>query len=205
LDDVERALLQISDIQARMAASTSFRGFAPEAMASTAVLFLAVAAAQAIWPDTLAHDPFDYLLVWGGATVGSILICVTEAVVRSHSVHGAFAHAMLGTTLRLLLPFLAAGIVIVMLIGLLSPANIWMLPGLWQMLIGLAGFSAALRLPRAMLLASGWYFVCGTLVFALAARTQLLSPWMMGLPLGIGQAMVGLILYRANGGADAKQ
>jgi hypothetical protein len=203
LDDVERALLQISDIQARMAASTRFRGFAPEAMASTGVLFLAVATAQTIWQNTLAHDPFAYVLVWTAATLGSILICVTETILRSRWLHGAFASAMLGTTLRLLLPFLVAGVVIVTLICQLSPANIWMLPGLWQMLIGLAGFSAAPRLPHAILWAAAWYFVCGVIVFALAARTGEPSPWMMGLPLGIGQAIVAIILYRANGGPDA--
>lgn len=145
------------------------------------------------------------MLVWAAATLGSILICVTETVVRSRWLHGALASAMLSTTLRLrlLFPFLFAGVVIVTLICQLSSANIWMLPGLWQMLIGLAGFSAAPRLPHAILWAAAWYFVCGVIVFALAARTGELSPWMMGLPLGIGQAIVAIILYRTNGGPDA--
>ena len=205
MDDVERALFQISDIQASLAASSRFRGFAPEAMAITALLFVMVAIAQALWPVSLAADPFDYVLVWAAATAGSIVICAAEAIVRTRLLHGALAQVMLGTTLRLLLPFLAAGIVLVTLVCLFSPATIWMLPGLWLILIGLAGFSAAPRLPHSILWPAAWYFVSGAVVFAFAARTGELSPWLMGLPLGIGQVLVAFILYRANGAPDVQQ
>jgi hypothetical protein len=111
---------------------------------------------------------------------------------------------MLGSTLRLLLPFAAAAIVIAVAVCRFAPASACLLPGLWQILVGLAGFSAALTLPRGILLASGWYFVCGAVVLALGARSGELSPWMMGVPFAAGLAFVALILHRANGDLDGR-
>lgn len=55
-----------------------------------------------------------------------------------------------------------------------------------------------------MVWVAGWYFLCGTIVLALAGRSGVLSPWMMGLPFAIGQAVVAVILYRANGERDVQ-
>ncbi len=40
-------------------------------------------------------------------------------------------------------------------------------------------------------------------LLAVAAETQSLSPWTMGLPFVIGQAALAAIVQRAAGGADA--
>jgi hypothetical protein len=202
LDEVERALSQIADIHARVTASSRFRGFAPEAMAFNAALSLAVAVAQTIWPQVLAANPLRYVAVWGGAMAASTLVSATEAISRSRGLHGRMADAMLGATLRLLLPFAAAAIVIAAAICRFSPASAWMLPGLWQILVALAGFSAASTLPRPIVWAAGWYFVCGAVVLGLGARNGELTPWMMGLPFAVGQAGVAVILHRANGDLD---
>jgi hypothetical protein len=202
VDEVERALSQIADIHARMTASSRFRGFAPEAMAFNAGLCLAVAAAQTVWPQQLATDPVRYVVVWG-ATLGlGTLVSATEAVSRSRGLHGRMAEALLGATLKLLLPFAAAAIVIAVAVCRFTPNNAWMLPGLWQILVGLAGFAASPSLPRAINWAAGWYFVCGAIVFGLGAATGLLSPWMMGLPFTVGLASVAVIFHRGNGEPD---
>jgi hypothetical protein len=205
VDDVERALSQIADIHARMTASTRFRGFAPEAMAFNAGLCLVVAAAQTVWPSRLGVDPVRYVVVWAATLGVATLISATEAVSRSRGLHGRMAEALLGATLRLLLPFAAAGIVIAVAVCRLAPASAWMLPGLWQILVGLAGFAAAPSLPRAINWAAGWYFVCGAIVFGLGAATGQLSPWMMGLPFGLGLAGVAVIFHRGNGELDVRK
>jgi hypothetical protein len=204
VDDVERALSQIADIHARMSASSRFRGFAPEAMAFNAVLTFGVALAQTVWPQALAGDPVRYVAVWAATMATSSLISTTETISRSRLVHGRMASAMLGSTLRLLLPFAAASIVLAVAVCWFSPASAWMLPGLWQLMVALAGFSAASMLPRQILWPATWFFFCGALVFGLGARGGAPSPWMMGIPFAMGQAGVAFILHRANGDIDGR-
>ena len=204
MDNIERAISQVADIHARLLASSRFRGFGPEAMVFTAILSLAVATAQTIWPHIFAPDALGYVAVWAAATGIWIFVSAAEAILRSRRLHGRMANAMLGSTLRLMLPFAAAGIVIGVTICQLSPSSAWMLPGLWQILIALSAFSMAPSLPRPIVWVAGWYFACGAVVFGLGARSGELSPWMMGLPLTLGQASVAFILHRAKGEADAR-
>jgi hypothetical protein len=204
VNDVERALSEIADIRAHLAASTRFRGIAPEANALTGFLSLAVAVAQSLWPEALARDPLRYIAVWAGVATASLVIVTGEAISRSRWLHGRMADAMLGSALRQILPFAAAGAVTTIVICTVSPANAWLLPGLWQILIALVGFSALPRLPHAIIWAAGWYFLCGSVVLALAGWSGSLSPWMMGVPFAIGQLAVALILHYAGGEPDGR-
>jgi hypothetical protein len=78
------------------------------------------------------------------------------------------------------------------------------LPGLWQILVGI-GISASVRsLPRAVAWAAAWYGAVGLLVLALSCQTQALSPWTMGLPFVIGQLLLATILHHAFGASDAE-
>jgi hypothetical protein len=204
LNELERALSQITDIRAQLAASTRFRGIAPEANVLTGVFTLAVAGAQAIWPESLAQDPMTYIRIWAAVTIASTVIVAAAAISRSRRLHGRMAEAMLGAALRQFLPFAAAALIISAVICKFSPGSVWMLPGLWQILIGLVGFSALPSLPSAMVWVAAWYFLCGAIVLAFAAWSGALSPWMMGVPLAVGQAAVALVLHRASGELNAR-
>jgi hypothetical protein len=104
------------------------------------------------------------------------------------------ADTMLNSALRLVLPFAAAGSVISFVILRYAQAAVWLLPGLWQVFIALVGFSALSNVPRTLGWVAGWYFLCGAIVLGLAGSSGTLSPWMMGIPLTVGQAAVALIL-----------
>jgi hypothetical protein len=198
LDDVEHALSQIADIRARVVASTRFRGMTPKANLVSAALALAVAMAQSLWPDVLAQDPIRYVAIWSAVTLACLFNTGIETIPRVRALHGQMADAVLGAVFRQVLPFAAAGAVLDLVICRFAPDSIWLLPGLWQLLIGLFGFSALSRLPRAMVWVAGWYLACGAAVLVLAGSTGELSPWMMGIPFGIGQAAVAFIcLYQA--------
>lgn len=204
MDEVERALSQIADIHAQLTASSRFRGFAPAAMAFNAALSLGVALAQGRWPQVLGQDPVRYVEVWGMTLGVATVICAVAAVSRSRHLHGRMGDALLGSTLRLLLPFAAAGIVIAAAVCTFAPASAWMLPGLWLILVGLAGFAIAPSLPRAIRGASGWFFICGAIVFGLGARSGAPAPWMMGIPFTAGLAGVAVIFQRGNGERDVR-
>lgn len=199
MNEVEHALSQIADIHAQLTASSRFRGFAPAAIGFNAALMLGVTVAQSAWPQVLAKDPLRYVAVWGATLGAATVVSATEAVSRSRHLHGRMADALLGSTLRGLLPFAAAGLVIAAAVCRFAPASAWMLPGLWQILVGLAGFSVASSLPSAIRLASGWFFICGAITFGLGARSGALSPWMMGVPFVAGLAGVAIIFHGANG------
>ena len=195
MNDVERALSQISLIHERMAASTQFRGFAPAAVALTGLLALAVATAQTAWPEALALDPLRYVAVWVATAVVATGVIAGEAVARSHRLHGRMASAMIFDTLWRFLPFGAAGAVVTFVVCQVSPATAWALPGLWQILISLLVFAALPSLPGSIVWAAGSYFVCGAVVLACAGRDGILSPWMMGVPFAVGQGLIALVLY----------
>ena len=203
MNDIDRALSQIADIRAQMAASTRFHGFAPKAVALTGLIAFAVAAAQALWPETLAQDHLRYVLVWVVVAVNATAIVASEVLSRSHRMHGGMADAMIGGTLRLFLPFGAAGAIVTFVICTVSPQTAWALPGLWQILIALLGFAAIPNLPRTVAWGAGWYLLTGTVVLALAGRDGILSPWMMGVPFFVGQSLVALALHNAARDGDA--
>lgn len=198
MNDIERAISDIADIRERLAASTRFRGIAPKATALTGVLAFAVALAQTLWPETLAQDALRYVAVWAAVTIASLVIAASEAVFRFRRLHIQVTDALLSTTVRQILPFGAAGAIITLVVCKFSVSSAWLLPGLWQILIALIGFAALPTLPRAIIWAACWYFLCGSIVLMLAGWSGQLSPWMMGAPMAIGQLGVALIMYFAD-------
>ncbi len=198
MNDVDRALSQIADIKAHLAASTQFRGIAPGLSAFASALAVGAAAAQTIWPQTLARDPLDYITVWAGVILVSFGVVTADAISRSRRLHGPMADAMLGAALRTILPFGAAGIVITAAICTFALESVWLLPGVWLILIGLLGMSALSSLPRSIVWAAAWYFLSGAVVLWLAGPSGVLTPWMMGVPLTVGQAIVALILHHGD-------
>ncbi|WP_162806734.1 hypothetical protein [Sphingosinicella terrae] len=197
MNDVERALSQIADIHARMAASTRFRGLAPEAVAVTALLALFGSLAQLAWPEMLTGDPLRYIALWVGVACAAALVVAIESLARSRRLHGRLADRLIESALRHFVPFGAAGALITFVIVTTAPASAWLLPGLWQIIVALAGFTAGATLPRAIVWPAAWYLLCGTLVLASAGNAGHLSPWMMGVPFILGQAAVAFILHRA--------
>ena len=204
MNDVERALSEIADIRAQLAASTRFRGIAPEANLLSALLLLLVAAAQSLWPEALAGDGIRFVAVWAAVLLASMAVVTLEAVARARRLHGTMADLLLASAWRQALPFLAAAILITLVICGFSPGDVWLLPGLWQILVGLLGFSVRSSLPRAIAWVAGWYFLCGAVVLVAAGWSGVLSPWMMGIPLATGQVFVALVLHRAAGEQDVE-
>jgi hypothetical protein len=202
MTDVERALSQIAEIRAQMAAGTRFLGFAPQAVGLTALLALATGTAQSFWPEALAADSETYLATWIVTAVAACTIIAGEALTRSRQFHGVMADSMINGTLRQFLPFGAAGAAIGFVLWRVAPESLWLLPGLWQILVSLMAFAAAATLPRSIIWAAGWYFVSGTVVLLLAARSGLTSPWLMAGPFAIGQLLTAAILHQSNEARD---
>jgi hypothetical protein len=102
------------------------------------------------------------------------------------------------------LPAGAAGVLLAVMLWKFAPEALWMLPGLWQLLVSLGVFASVRSLPRTVAFAGAWYFVAGFGCLLLASQTHALSPWTMGLPFVIGQLLMAAILHFASGDHDAE-
>lgn len=200
--DLEKALADILEIRIQLAAGTAFRGYGPGAVAATGILALATAAAQSLWLNDPGSDALSFFGCWIAAAVLSTAIVGTEMVARTRRHHAGLADEMLWNAVQQFLPAAAVGVLLLAVLSRFAPDAFWMLPGLWQILVGLGIFASLRTMPRAFALGGAWYIVAGFVVLALTAETREVSPWVMGLPFGLGQLLLAGILRLACGEDD---
>jgi len=204
MHDLHKALADIGSIRQQLAAGTMFRGFGPAVIAVTAVLALATAAAQSVLLHDPAREPVVFLAGWASTAVFSAVLIGAEMIVRTRRHHSGLADAMIVNAIEQFLPAGAAGAAIALVLLQFAPEALWMLPGLWQVLVSLGLFAAMRSLPRAVAWAAAWYFAAGIGVLMLSSQTQALSPWAMGVPFAVGQFLLAAILHFAFGGSDGE-
>ncbi|MFD0986898.1 hypothetical protein [Methyloligella solikamskensis] len=200
--DYDKALSDIADIRSKVAASTTFKGLGPAALGITGLMALAMGIGQSLF----LTDPLDVPLIFFGGWVVIAVISVAligmEMVVRSRREHGGLADSMILNAVHQFLPAGAAGAALGAIFLRFAPDNVWMLPGLWELLVSLGLFAALPSLPRTVALAGAWYFVSGCAVLMWGADDQSLSPLMMGIPFAIGQLLLAAIIYQSYGESD---
>jgi len=196
VNDIERAISEISDIRSRLAASTRFRGYAPEAVAVIGLASLAIMLAQMEWPESLAANSAQIALVWGIVLVASGLTVQGEAISRTRRQHGGMARAMLRGAMLTAMPISFAGVVLGACVLLFAPEAAWLLPGTWQMLVGIVAFSSYSTMPRGIVWPAAWFVACGALVTAWAGLSGEITPWMAGGPFVPGYLAIAWLLHR---------
>jgi hypothetical protein len=199
--NLRKALVDIANIRLQLAAGMMFRGFGPLVIALTGVLALVAAAVQAASSEA-ASGPLAFLGVWVAVAAVSVVLIGLEMLARTRRHHGGLADVVLFNAIEHFVPFGAAGAVIGAILLRFAPETAWMLPGLWEMLIGLGLFAAVRFLPRSVTIAAAWYFLAGATVLMLCSATRSLSPWAMGVPFGGGQILLAVILHLALGDDD---
>ncbi len=197
MTDLDRALADIAAIKSQMARSVIFRGYGPEALAATGVLAAVAAGAQAYLVADSVASPTGFLGVWAATAVLAALIIVFEAVRRARQAHGRMADEMLLSAVEQFLPAGAAGILLTLVLQRSAPETLWMLPGLWQIILSLGIFAASASLPRTMLLVAVWYLATGLACLVFASGTAQFAPIAMGLPFCVGQLLAAAVLHFA--------
>jgi hypothetical protein len=196
--DLDKALADILTIRNQLAAGTAFQGYGPGAVAATGVVALAGAVIQAWSLGGEAPSPGNYFAFWIAVAVISAAIMALEMVARTKRAHSGLADEMLRHALEQMLPAGGVGALLLIAFWQFAPDALWMLPGLWLILVGLGAFASLRILPPSMALGGAYYIVAGFVVLALTADTRTLSPWAMGLPFAIGEFLVAAILYSAS-------
>lgn len=201
MTDYDKALAEISDIRSAMAASAIFRGFGPEVVALTGVLAGGVWGLQSFWPQTFAPTASVYFASWIITAAVCALLIGIEMIARTRRLHGDAGHAMLIQAIENFVPAAVTGALLGAALYHYAPTSLWLLPGLWQILIALGVFAAVRTLPPSVNIVGAWYLVAGLTIIVLSAETKNLMPWMMGLPFMIGQLIAAAVL-KLSGGED---
>jgi len=201
MDDLNKALTDLSHIRRQMARTTEFRGYGPATLAATGVVAVIAAAAQAKWVPDPAHEVRGYLAVWFATAVVCGGIIAVQMHTRARRMHSAMADEMIRMAVEQFFPALVAGLLVTMVLMHFVPRAAWMLPALWQLIYGLGVFSSCRFLPRPVMLGGAWYLLTSLVCFAFG-DARALSPWIMGLAYGAGQMVIAAALYAGAEGAN---
>ena len=207
--DINQALTDIRTMRSQMARGTEFRGYGPVAFTATGVLALIAALAQIMWtvePQTAA-DPQSYataeittrvrfIILWGSAGLAALAIMAFEVVTRARRVHVGLADAMIREAAIQMAPALIAGAAVTFVLLRAAPGSLWLLPGLWQILLSLGVFASRRSLPRPFVWVGIWYMVCGLACLLFAHGPHAFSPWAMAIPFAVGQFMAAALIHR---------
>ena len=194
MNDLNKAIGDISSIRMQVARSTEFRGYGPATLAATGVFALAAAVAQAVWLPDPANHVRVYLALWMTTAILSSGLIGSQMLARTRRMHSGMADEMIRMAVEQFLPSVAAGALLSFVIPRYAPGELWMLPGLWQVTFSLGVFSSCRFLPRPMLAAGAWYMATG-LGCIMLAGDRALSPWTMGVAYGVGQMLVAGVLF----------
>ena len=204
MDDLNKALGDISSIRRQMARATEFRGYGPATLAATGVIAILAAVVQALWLSDPPSHILLYLAIWITTAIISAALIGIQTVTRAQRIHSGMADEMIHMAVEQFLPSMGAGALLTLVLVRSVPSAFWMLPGLWQIIFSLGVFSSCRFLPRRMIAAGAWYLLSGLTCLALADN-RALSPWIMGISYGVGQILVAAILLftsKETGDAD---
>jgi|HubBroStandDraft_6_1064221.scaffolds.fasta_scaffold27250_4 hypothetical protein len=193
MNDLNKALGDISSIRRQMARSTEFRGYGPATLAATGVFAMIASGAQAVWLPTPSKAIPAYLAIWITTALVSAALIASQMFARTRRMHSGMADEMIRMAVEQFLPSVGAGALITIVLVRYVPAALWMLPGLWQIIFSLGVFSSCRFLPRPTVVAGAWYLFTGLVCISLA-DARAFSPWAMAIPYGVGQLLVAAIL-----------
>jgi hypothetical protein len=194
LSDLRQALAEINAIRTQVARDTQFRGYGPMSIAASGILALLVAAVQSGFTKD-GRDFLPFLLVWVSTALIAVGLTATEMIRRARRVHTGLANEMIHAAVEQFLPALMVGMLLTAVLIWVAPQELWMLPGLWQLLFSLGVFASCRFLPRQTFAVGIWYLAAGLTCLALQSGAKTFSPWSMGVPFGVGQLLVAAVLH----------
>ena len=201
--DLDQALTDIRAMRSQIARGTEFRGYGPAAFAATGVLAILAAFAQAHFIENPAAETLSYITLWIATALVAAVVVGADVVTRSRRVHSGLADEMIQSAAEQLLPAGIAGALLTIVIMRYAPQSLWMLPGLWQIMLSVGVFAACRMLPAPLFVVGVWYLGTGLACLAFASDTYALSPWAMGMPFGLGQLLAAVLIH-LTGSRDAE-
>ena len=193
--ELQDAVAHLAEIQRRMVAAETFRGYRAATIAATAVLAFVGAAVQATWCPVPLEQPFMYLGLWVSIAVASLATSTAQVLWQGWA--SASSHRLQQTRIALeqFLPCTVLGGAVTWAISETDLSAMWLLPGLWSGLFGLGVLASSRQLPRPVAWVGLYYLAIGIAALAAGPGDTACSPWWMALSFGVGQTAVATILY----------
>ncbi|MCJ2188676.1 hypothetical protein [Novosphingobium beihaiensis] len=194
MSEVEQAIAQIADIRAQLAASTRFRGYAPEAVGMIGLLSLMIMLMQLVWPARFAESDQQYVMIWGLLMAAGCLLIAAEAILRTRRARDHMAQPMLLSAMRIVVPAAVIAAAVPVAILAYAPKAAWIVPGIWQMLISLVAFASYATMPRRIVWPGAWFLLSGSAGLFLAGAQGGLTPLVVGVPFVAGHFAIAWAL-----------
>lgn len=194
MDELHKALGDISSIRRQVARTMEFRGYGPATLAATGLFALLGGCVQDYWIPQPATHVSAYVSLWCSTALVSAVLAGVQMYTRSRRIHSGLSDEMIHMAVEQFLPAIGAGLLFTIVLLRSAPDLEWMLPGLWQVIFSLGIFASCRFLPRAIILAGAWYLLTGLICIGFGG-IRALSPWAMAIPFGTGQMLVAGILF----------
>jgi hypothetical protein len=191
--ELRKALSDLDAIRRQVAMNTQFRGYGPASIAVSGAFALLIASVEACWRND-SHDFPAFLTVWIATAAITVVLTAVEAIARARRVHPGFASQMIKAAADQFLPAVTISVLLTVVFAKFAPQELWTLPGIWQLMFSLGVFSSCRFLPKSTFLVGIWYLITGLCCLVVQSKTRDFSPWSMGIPFGIGQLLVAVIL-----------
>src|SRR6202041_809192 len=95
MNELHKALGEISSIRRQVARTTEFRGYGPATLATTSVFAFLAAAVQARWAPDAAHHIGAYLTIWISTAVVAVALTGVQVYRRARRVHSGMSDEMI--------------------------------------------------------------------------------------------------------------
>jgi hypothetical protein len=193
--ELRDALTQITEIRMQLARNEVFRGYRAMPVAFSGGIAVLAAVIQGLTISDPVQDVGAYLELWIGAAIVCALAAGLEMMIRARNSASPMTRDLTGLAIEQFCPCLIGGALVTVVLYRAAPESLWMLPGLWQIFYSLGIFASCRLLPRPTFWVAVFYLGTGLSVLALARGEAAFSPWAMGLPFGVGQALAAAVLY----------
>ena len=196
--ELRQALADIDAIRTLVARETLFRGYGPRTTAASGLLALCVASGESVWQKTHESTAAIVVRVWVCTALAAAAFSVIETVLRTRRMHAGLWKQKIQMAIEHFLPAMVVGLMLTVVLERVAPAESWMLPGLWQLAFCLGVFASCRFLPRPMFVVGLWYMVTGLVCLTIGGVDHELLPWSMGIPFGVGQLLIAVVLKHGN-------
>lgn len=193
---IDEALKQVDAMSALAQRATTYRGLRSTTIAATGVLGIAAALAQPFFIGSMRGAEQMVVELWVAVAIGSLAVIVGDMIVRYYEDPTARARRLTLSVLSRLSPSIIVGGGLTFVFAEKTPESIWMLPGLWAILLGLGVYSASVCLPRELHVVGLWYIACGFVALIVLPHLATFPPAAMAIPFGGGQLLTAWLIYQ---------
>jgi hypothetical protein len=192
--DVEEALHRVSPIHRGFGRGQFFHGYRAIPTFFSGVMAFIACAVHGIW---ISDSRFACLILWICAAAISLAVVATEMFLRYRRCNSTLERDLIIGAAEQFIPTIAAGALLTLVLGLSGPDKpLWLLPGLWAIMLSLGIFASRRMLPPALKIVGAHYLITGLLCIALGDHNDPFFPaWTMAITFGVGQILAAAVLW----------